>query len=226
MLNVRRRSLPEKSDAWLDVEGSRTAKLKCSTADYEVIVLKQVIGLSVLCLVRVYLTVSLSLCLRLAMSLRFISVSLCMSLCMSLCLCLFLRSLATPKTRTLFLVNSKTSCVDGYHNIIVIVNSRIRQRYSLNASEVHQLIQYSRALLIFPEELPVVVKKRVDIAFRIVVGEVLAQIIVRAKFSTCAPTQMNNEYTDRTLRLRRRGRGLATLYAVHLTYTVPANKTT
>lgn len=148
MLNVRRRSLPEKSDAWLDVEGSRTAKLKCSTADYEVIVLKQVIGLSVLCLVRVYLSVSLSLCLRLAMSLRFISVSLCMSLCMSLCLCLFLRSLATPKTRTLFLVNSKTSCVDVYHNIIVIVNSRIRQRYSLNASEVHQLIQYSRALLI------------------------------------------------------------------------------
>src|SRR6218665_900745 len=80
--------------------------------------------------------------------------------------------------------------------------------------------------IVFPEELPVVVKKRVDIAFRIVVGEVLAQIIVRAKFSTCAPTQMNNEYTDRTLRLRRRGRGLATLYAVHLTYTVPANKRT
>lgn len=96
---------------------------------------------SVLC---ASICLSLSLCLRLAMSLRFISVSLCMSLC----LCLFLRSLATPKTRTLFLVNSKTSCVDGYHNIIVIVNSRIRQRYSLNASEVHQLIQYSRALLI------------------------------------------------------------------------------
>lgn len=84
MLNVRCRSLPEKSDAWLDVEGSRTAKLKCSTADYEVIVLKQVIGLSVLCLVRVYLSVSLSLSPSCYVSPIYLSVSLHVSLSLSL----------------------------------------------------------------------------------------------------------------------------------------------